>query len=61
MFRFTIRDLLALTVVVATLCAAFVNSRVLVRALAAQCDKAWDHFSAYDPPLTGRDSVPPEW
>jgi len=59
--RFTIRDVLCLTVAVAFACGCFVTSRNLALAMSTQCDAAWQRVVRMEAPLVGGESVPPEW
>ena len=59
--RFTIRDLLWLTLAVALCCGNFVNSRHLVTAIRWLCDQVANHTDAIGAPLIGRKSVVSDW
>jgi hypothetical protein len=61
MFRFTIRDLMWLTLLVAVACGGVVNTMELARRFVAECDSAWRQISASAPPLMGRESVVAGW
>jgi hypothetical protein len=61
LFRFTIRDVLWLMVVVAVLCGSYRNSVTAIGALEVRCGKVWDQFFAgMGPPLMGSRTAPPE-
>jgi hypothetical protein len=59
--RFTIRDLLWLTALVAVACGGAVNYIEAGRRFVIQCDNAWQQIEISPPLLMGRDSVPPPW
>jgi len=60
-FRFTIRDLLLLTTVVAVVFAGVANLRQVDLVLKRVSTSIWNRVSKTEPPLMGRDSVEPEW
>jgi len=60
-YRFTIRDLLWLTAVVAFSCAGFANSRQIAAAAQKLSEHVCQEAAQIGPLLMGQQSVPPEW
>ena len=60
-YRFTIRDLLLLTAVVALSCVGFANSRQIAAAARMLSEHVGRQADQIGPPLMGRQSVSPEW
>jgi hypothetical protein len=60
MFRFTLRDLLWLTLLVAISLSVVANLRPMRKLASAAYDSVWGEFEKIVP-LSGSDSVPPEW
>jgi hypothetical protein len=60
-YRFTTRDLLLLTAVVAISCVGFANSRQFAAASKMLSEHLSQQAAQIGPPLMGRQSVEPEW
>jgi len=60
-YRFTIRDLMWLTAIVAVSCVGFANSRQIAAAAKLLSEHLGEQATQIGPPLMGRQSVEPEW